>query len=505
MINVYYDSSINRIILETTDPTHRYFLETVQTSYEYVGWKKSWAYIDKTIRIYDNTREKQKGPIYRYVLGCGWLSYVLGVFRDQIPAATYQMLVTTVLMSPNYRTIPFPNLRDYQNDDVLFLLKYRTGLFACQTGYGKSMVIATLADYFHTQLGLRVLLVTPSNKARDELVKRCKNVFGLDVSDSEKTFNGKLDCLITGGLMNSQRVKDPFKKSVFDAALASYDIVMADEVEYTINAGGQYIYDHCIGAQKLYGFSGTADKESGQTITFANGLSDVVLRNKDLVKYFGPSLIYRLPLDRDLNMITVKTQALDDLVIPEMNNNGNVYMDVMNAMWTDPGVCQSVVKVVEKFPMTFIPINNLSSIINEWIDNYFIGKFRTLLICGKGPGRGDGYIYWDLAGNKSLLTLDQVCDYAKRGIIDVIPSTSSGYKALDIPELSNILLIQGKVAGVVLQCVGRTARMKTMNIITLMPKGKKKIPVYSKGMAERDEQIKTFYTYCNIQDQVIEL
>ena len=52
----------------------------------------------------------------------------------------------------------------------------------------KTQVIATLTNYAHEVLGKKVLLVCPTSKARDELVKRCKNVFGLEVSDCDKKF-----------------------------------------------------------------------------------------------------------------------------------------------------------------------------------------------------------------------------------------------------------------------------------------------------------------------------
>ena len=69
--------------------------------------------------------------------------------------------------------------------------------------------------------------------------------------------------------------------------------------------------------------------------------------------------------------------------------------------------------------------------------------------------------------------------------------------------MESIFLIQGKVAGVVLQSVGRVARGTKFNLIGLEPSPEKKIPVYSKGMENRDEMIHTYYKYCNIVDSII--
>ena len=99
-------------------------------------------------------------------------------------------------------------------------------------------------------------------------------------------------------------------------------------------------------------------------------------------------------------MISVKTTALDTLVFDESDfEAGNVYMNIMTRIWTDEEVCKIVVNLVRTYPKLFIPINNLQNVINEWIDKWFIGKFRVLLISG------EGYIYFDLDGNKSKLSL----------------------------------------------------------------------------------------------------
>jgi ERCC4-related helicase len=176
----------------------------------------------------------------------------------------------------------------------------------------------------------------------------------------------------------------------------------------------------------------------------------------------------------------------------DYDSMSNVYQEIMNVIFTNKNVCEVIVKIVKAYPLTFIPINNLVTIINTWINDYFIGKFRILLVSHAG------YTYYDLEGNKTEMTLQEACNIIKEGKVDVIPSTSSGFRALDFPNLKNILIFSGKIAGSLIQQVGRVSRQKEMNIISLSPEDEKKIPVYSKGTDERDKMINSYYRDCEI-------
>ena len=500
MLTIFVDRSINKLVLITNNPSHHYYLETKTKKWSYISWKREWGWCEKTVRIYENLPRttKQGDGTFKYIMGLGWTAYILGIFKNEIGKDDYDFILKSVILSESYRNAPFPNLRDYQNDDILFLLKYKIGLMVVNTGYGKTESIATLTNYAHTVLGKNVLIVTPSNKARDEIVKRCDIRFGLNVSTKPEDVNGKLDCMISNGLKNTKRFKNEAERAEFIKILSGYDWVLVDEVEYTINDGGEFIFNNCLKADHFYGFSGTADKYSAKMLSFANGLSDEsVVNNVDLIKFFGPALVYRLPLNISITRVSVKTDAFDSVTIDreEVDESGNIYTTIMNNIWTNNNICNVIIETVKKYPGMFIPINNLNYIIDDWIKNYFMGVFRILLVSGAG------YTYYDLGGNKTMLNLKEACEYIKDGKVDVIPSTSSGYRALDFPNLENILLIQGKVAGIVLQSIGRVARGKHMNIITLDPKKKtKKIPIYTKGARERDEMIKEYYKYCEISE-----
>ncbi len=490
----------NKIVVTTDDINLKCLFEVKvkkQVYQNYAGYK-GWRDVEIIEKIYDNKKLKQdQNGSYSFIFGRGWGSYLCNILKPYLREDQYYGIINSV-RADYYRTTPFPELRPYQNEDILHLLKFKTGLMQVYTGYGKSQCICLLANFAYRELGKKVLLITPGKKAKEELVKRAKTVFDLDIP---KTQEGNIDCIITSGFLNRKEVKQGGAgldniKNMF----CNYDWVLIDEAEYCVNGeSGKFILENLIGAERFYGFSGTADKYEGKMISFADGLTDTVAQNKEIIKYFGPSLVYRLPLHLEIDDIQVSTNALNNLNFTDADfaDDSNVYMTVMNKIWTDQEICDVIVKIAKRFPKLFIPINNLNYIITDWIDNHFKGVFRVLLISG------EGFIYYDLDGNKTKLDLQQACDYISQGLVDIIPGTSSSYRALDFPNLENILLIQGKVAGVVLQAIGRVARSKHMNIISLKPKVPTRIPVYSKGMKERDEMIREYYKYCKYTKSII--
>lgn len=485
----------NSIVLETDDLSIKGLLEYRYVDRKYNFMTKKWG--DQVIRgkIYDRKhKDSETGHTY-FMVGIGFAGYLINVLKPYLIPEDYDAIVGS-MRRDTYRTLPFPELRDYQNDDVLVLLRYKFGLFSCPTSYGKTQVISVLANYFYSLEHKKVLLVAPGKKARDELVKRIYNLYGIEVST--KLGVGRIQAVITNGILNKKELKDPELEKEWLKELGSFDVVLCDEVEYCINPGGKWIFDGCTSAEYRFGFSGTADKSSAEMLTFLDGLTKKVAENRELIKYFGSSIIYRSPTKYDIDMITVKTSALDSLIFDESDfEAGNVYTNILTRIWTDDEVCKVVVNLVKTYPKLFIPINNLQGVINEWIEKWFLKKFRVLLISH------EGYVYYDLEGNKTNLTLQEASDYIAQGLVDVIPSTSSGYRALSFDSLENIFLIQGNIAGVVLQCIGRVARGSHMNIISLDSIFGSRVPVYSKGMEERNEMIKSYYKYCNITESII--
>ena len=350
-----------------------------------------------------------------------------------------------------------------------------------------------MINYLHSELGKNVLIVTPGSKPADELRKRYKSLYGETISTN---LGDPVCSIMTSGLMNKKCMRDPELRKLEENKLKSYSIVCADEAEYCVgNDAGRWIFDNATNIELCYGFSGTASKKDGKMLTFARGITDTVMENKEILRVFGPALVYRLPTNIEVDDITVYTSALDNIEFTkeDFNQDDNVYLNVLTKIWTDPSMCRLIVKIIKKYPKIFIGINNLNTVINEWISNYFIpNKIRTLLICY------DGYIYIDKNGNSTNLTLEEAGEYVKNNLCDVIPSTASGFRALDFPSLQNVLLVAGNISGQVNQILGRASRGNHMRIVSIANKSGKRIPCYTKGLNTRYELISSYYKYCNI-------
>lgn len=134
MFSVEVNKEFGRIVVRTDDPSVKYMFESVIQEKTYV--RKNWIMLTKNIKIYDNEKDiKDDDGNFIFIFHYGWASYLLRVFKSYLSVSDYNDLVR-LLMSDTVRTIPFPGLRDYQNSDVLHLLRYNVGLLSCYTSFG---------------------------------------------------------------------------------------------------------------------------------------------------------------------------------------------------------------------------------------------------------------------------------------------------------------------------------------------------------------------------------
>lgn len=125
----------NKVVVNTNDPRILPFLTVQREEKGYSPFLHRLSMVKKTYKIYEK-RPKTTNGITTYEFGLGWVSYLARLLKNLIPIDEYNDLISS-LYSTNVRTEPFPELRDYQNEDVLFMLKYKRAVCSVYTSYGK--------------------------------------------------------------------------------------------------------------------------------------------------------------------------------------------------------------------------------------------------------------------------------------------------------------------------------------------------------------------------------
>lgn len=134
-----------KLIIDTDETNVKSLLEFKRTITKYSPWLHTWEEKEIVDKLYENTRGYRRKDHFHFVLGMGWIPYIIAVFKNRLSQEEYNGLVSLVL-APTYRTIPFPNLRDYQNSDMLYILKYRRSVSQVYTAYGSSLSARLCSD-----------------------------------------------------------------------------------------------------------------------------------------------------------------------------------------------------------------------------------------------------------------------------------------------------------------------------------------------------------------------
>lgn len=448
-----------------------------------------------------------------FIFQIGYAAFILNEFRQQLDLESINLLENIIFSDDK---LPyFINLTNHQNDDLQLLAQYKRGMFQVFTGYGKTEVIATLANYIVNTLHEHVLIVTPSSVALDEIKYRLYDRFNIDLDyfDYESNINAiNLNGFLRSGMYDNTH--EYWSNNFW---------ILADEVEHCCSESAMEFFESLHHVKRMYGFSATADKKNAEPIysrvsdEFLNSdkllnltsattnvfnnrqlycklineesarVRDIMGRNKYLVGYFGTSVVFKKPSKFNITLIDImSTISSDDIEIPKEYD----YNEIIYSLFTDDRLCRLLESIVFKEGMTFIPMFRLQ-VVDYWIDNYFKKKdFLVLVISGRGYELYENGVYLN------HITMEEMKRLVKLGMIGVILGTRSSYGAMDLPELNRSILLYSKVANIVIQAIGRTARGEDFEIISIVPS--KTIPTYTKDLLERKELIKSYYENCKI-------
>jgi hypothetical protein len=110
------------LILLTDNPTlpEIFKYDSGSMVFDFKTKQRVWG--SKKSSIYESSRVSKKSGLTKIKFKIGWGLLILNMFKSYLSPDDKQKILDTIY-SKNIRVAPFPNLRDYQNDDVLHLLK----------------------------------------------------------------------------------------------------------------------------------------------------------------------------------------------------------------------------------------------------------------------------------------------------------------------------------------------------------------------------------------------
>lgn len=432
---------------------------------------------DKKVKIFNKPNK------FTYEFPIGYTFFLLNMLHDQMDPSDVAS-IKDHFKSNLADSFDYMHLYEHQQDDLRTLLKWKRGTFQCYTGYGKSEVIMIMVLNF-LRLGMKVLVITPNNPSAKELRDRFKNKAGLK---SPKTFDptSQLNVINPISLLASN-LWEKLGKSDY-SCFHDIDVVIADEVEMTLNNSFFKIHQHLRNCQYFYGFSATANKLMTKPIRRDKGLLKQLNSQLDtLVGVYGFTAVYQLPIANKITIHTLHTNLTGYKFFKESDSKSE-YAALVTDLMSYKGFQLALKKILDQVPNLFLPINNLG-VIKSLIDANLTDK-PIMTIQGSG-----NHIY-ENGQRVRTVSLDEAKRIIAANEVHFILGTSSSFRALDFRTLNNILCTFGKLTSVCIQYVGRVAREIEMNIwyINSAPK----VKIYSNTINRNQRMVEDFYKNCDI-------
>nr|DAT14423.1 MAG TPA: 40S ribosomal protein S3 [Bacteriophage sp.] len=421
-----------------------------------------------------------------FVFKIGFCPFLLNRYRDKMDEESIKVLEGEIKTGlPNYF---IDGLREEQMEDLNTLLKSKRGLFQCYTSYGKTEVIANLVNFIVKNRKEKVLILTASDPSKHTVCNRLFEKFNIDLSEFDY-----------GRLANLVNIKGFFKSKKYNPKSEYWGEVkwiLADEVEYCVNNTIKDIYDSILsGVEYMYGFSATTDKKEAKPLkneskTYSMEYMNTIGRNKDLMRYFSGTSVYRKPIEFNIDLIYVKSSLSFDGIKEDKNYE---YSEMIYELFTDDSFCKLLERICMSQDLIYVPMLRLQ-VIDYWIENYFKREeYYVMTICSRGFT-----VYCNGEVVADGLKLNEASYLINEGVINLIVGTKSSYNSLDFPRLNKVVTLYSKTANVVLQTIGRAARSKSFEVHNISTY--KYVPIYTNDSKKRIKLIKDYYKNSNIRE-----
>lgn len=451
----------------------KFKFKTSKYVWNYKLRKKMW--VDSLEEIY--SRDRKTGE---FLIPIGLLMY----FYNTVENPSEELLEWCRSML--YSDIEIKDqdcLYDEQFADMNTLVSFKRGVMQSYTGSGKTQCIGVLVKNLLNSYEGNILIAGPKNMVLDEIKVRLES-FGL-YTPTYFDPDQRVNCVNPNGICSSLI----YKSGEMTEWLKGVRYVLCDEVDKLSDTSIALFQElERYGCEYYWGFSATAKKDDAAEIPATLQLMSVMNYNLlAVVSTFSHSVVYKIPTDFYIKLIDIQ---MGKPQLDYLNNDigGDNYLHTYGHCTTDSFM--RFLKMVMKKSKPLVPVY-YTTIIDYWVER-LPGKRLIVL-------RGSGYLlmqdnkvieYLDIKGVKYLVST---------GDFDAIFTTSSGFAALDCPELRDVILLSGTSAGSVIQYIGRVARKKDFRI--WYASYLRKIPIITNTRETQLKLIQNYYRLCTIDKE----
>lgn len=372
-------------------------------------------------------------------------------------------------------------MRDDQREALSELVKYKRGILSIYTGWGKTELASVFIQNIINNADGNILVLGAKNMIVDELQSRFKSqgFYQPSYFDSESRVN----VLNPNGFCASSL----FSSGAANSWLSNVRFVLMDEVD-RISDSAMTLLDYVerMGCEYFYGMSATADKEKARQVPATNLLMSVMNYSLiNVVAKFSHSVVHIKPTRFIIDLVNVPMGRADLSYLDGIADESNHY-DLVYGFTTTLSY-MSFLRYVMKKCKPFIPII-YTSVIRVWLDHF---KEKRIIVLS-----GEGYLYYEDGELVDDLSIEDLKFLVKSGDFDAVFTTVTGFSAIDVPELTDVVLLSGTAASSVIQYIGRVSRKSEFKIWYATYDNV--VPIYSRNLSAQLDLVKSYYNQCSV-------
>ena len=369
---------------------------------------------------------------------------------------------------PVYSDLGQMFLRPEQYEFLKKAMRLWSGVLSLPTAYGKNVMIVYLCMCSAIR-NKNILICAPSYSIVDEIKQRFER-YGIPIS-TDMSESSKIWAINPVGFMARKDI------DTYQSWLDNVDMLIVDECDTVTNSLEDLIVNRLPNAKIHLGFSATVDKLNGANLTKIRNFNNLRGETVKILKYFGPAIVHKTP-SKVIRIVE------SDIAFGNYQNLWS-YDKCVNQVWHSPRMVPYLKACIEdnnKYARStiLIPFTNRGHVAHLLLEPR-LKKFSIAMWTANG-------IRFNDREEEPNAGLERVKELVNNHEIDVLLTTSVGFKGVDITELKSVMFITGSSYGSVTQILGRVFRYQGDGCPTVyLPRNISENPLYNKAYKSRRE------------------